>query len=133
MLSEFQKLFETARPLLMAMHAVRVPFCYDYREPEPLWLTLFATLELNRSDSDSSRSMRGGSDNSRQLGAFLIDRSSFSLDSSGNRMMPGEYSAVQHDGWLWRASAAEKGTIWTPEDHEGRVIRFNTVQHEALS
>lgn len=130
--SEFQQLFESARPLLLAMHAVPVRFCYDYSAASPVWLKISATIERNSSEADLSRAGKIVSENSRQFCAFLIDRKYFTQDDRGNFLMPDENSAIEHDGYLWRASRGDRKTYWVPEDHEGHVIRFTTAQHGAL-
>lgn len=130
--SEFQQLFESARPLLLAMHAVAVRFCYDISVESPVWIPIRATIERNSSEADLSRPGKIVSETSRQFCAFLIDRTYFRRDEKGNFLMPDENAAIEHDGYLWRASRGDRKTYWVPEDHEGHVIRFTTAQHGAL-
>ena len=119
MFSAFQNMFDDARGLLLDMHAVDVLFCYDETVESPV---LRATLERNSSEADPWRKGEG-SQLTRQQCHFLFEKASFQRDTSGNSLMPTENSVVLHDGYKWRASQADRLTVWVPEDHEGQVIR----------
>jgi hypothetical protein len=125
--SAFQEMFDDARDMLLDMHSVDVLFCYDETVESPLWHPMRATLERNASEADLWRKGEG-SQLTRQQCHFLFEKADFQRDTSGNTLMPTQNSVVLHDGYKWRASQAERMTVWAPEDHEGQVIRFRTTQ-----
>lgn len=131
MFSDFHSLFDDARELMIDFHSVVVQFCYDTTAEDAVWYDMPATLERNASEADLYRQGQTAQ-LTRQKCHFLFERKHFKRDTNGQPIMPDENSAVMHDGFMWRASQGDRETIWSPEDHEGQVIRFRTTQQEPV-
>ena len=128
--SEFSEMYGEVRELLLDMHSVTVQFCYDESVAEPVWYSMRVTLERNSSEADRYRKSEG-SQLTRQYCSFLFEKGDFARDNSGYTRLPGTNSVVLHDGHKYRASQGDSTTVWSPEDHEGQVIRLRTTEQEA--
>lgn len=127
--SPFAKLFhQSVTPILWQLHATTCLYKHDERTSDP-WLTLRTKVELNASSSDPYRPDQG-SDDSRQLGSFLIRVEELPQDDAGLPVMPDRYSVVLYEDRYYRAHIGQGKTCWVNEDHEGTQIRFRVSAQE---